>query len=102
MENGERPANFYKGKRKDRSLIDLAIESFKDPVFEMFTTLGVFNFEALPDGGFRISDDPYDFAKGKSRPKDRKNPKDEYSKLVYRGQDISEDQRYKFNVSGTI
>mgnify|MGYP001353362230 CR=1 FL=1 len=28
--------------------------------------------------------------------------KDEYSKLVYKGQDISEDQRYKFNVSGTI
>jgi len=75
MKNGERPANFYKGKREDRSLIDLAIASFRDPVFEMFTTLGVFEFEALPDGEFRISDDPYDFAKGKSRPEDKADGK---------------------------
>ena len=102
MRSGESVPDFYRGARKKRSLWDLGIESFVDPVLEMFTTTGVFNFKLLPGGGYEILPDHYGFSKGKSRPEDRREPMDDYSELVYRGQDVSEDQAYSFNVSGKI
>jgi len=102
MANGKKVIEFYKGARADRNIIDLLKESFTDPVFEMFTTTGVFKFEQLNNGKFKIIDDLYDFDKSKSRKEDRENPRDTYAKLVYSSQDISENQKYNFYVKGTI
>ena len=98
MASGERPENFYKGKRSERDYWELYTESATDPVLEMFTTVGGFVFEDSADGGFVIPNDPYDFDRSKS-PKDRK-AKDDYSKAVYSAQDIP--QTYRFSLSGAI
>lgn len=98
MASGERPENFYRGKRAERDFWELYTESATDPVLEMFTSVGGFRFQDSPDGGFIIPNDPYDFDRSKS-PKSRK-AKDDYSQAVYDAQDIK--QTYKFSLSGTI
>ncbi len=98
MKTGEKPYDFYRAKRADRSLIDIVKESMTDPVFEMFTTTGVFNFTRNNDGTFNILPDRYDFNASKNR-KERK-AKDAYSELVYGAQDV--DNQYAFNITGTI
>lgn len=100
MASGDRPDNFYRAKREDRSLLDLVKESAKDPVFEMFTTTGVFNFEANEDGSYTILPDKYDFNKSKSGGKDRKEAKDKYGALTHAAQDLA--QSYTFSVKGKI
>ena len=100
MATGDKPHEYYRGAREERSNLDLIRESFSDPVFEMFTTLGVFNFKDQPDGGFEILADAYDFNASKS-PKNRV-AMDSYSQAVYDAQDISGDQSYRFNVSGIV
>ena len=102
MKTGERPDKFYKASRSARSLVDLVKESFTDPVFEMFTTTGVFSFKQLPNGKFEIIPDVYDFDKSKSGGKNRKEAIDSYGSLTQQAQDISENQTYHFNVKGTI
>ena len=102
MSSGERPENFYKGARQERDILALIQESFSDPSFEMFTTLGAFSFEPLENNKFRIKPDKYDFDKGKSATVDRTKPMDMYSRLVYKGQDISEEGTYNFFIQGVI
>ena len=102
MKSGERPEQFYKAKRSERSMMDLVKESFTDPVFEMFTTTGVFNFKKLSNGSFEILPDTYDFDKSKSGGKDRKEAMDSYGSLTQNAQDMSEKQTYHFNVKGKI
>ena len=102
MKSGERPEQFYKAKRSKRSMMDLVKESFTDPVFEMFTTTGVFNFKKLSNGSFEILPDTYDFDKSKSGGKDRKEAMDSYGSLTQNAQDMSEKQTYHFNVKGKI
>ena len=69
----------------------------------MFTSLGAFNFKPTEEGKFEILPDRYDFDKSKSKAEQRLNPKDDYAKLTYLGQDISEDpDAYGFNFKGTI
>ena len=102
MANGKKVEDFYKGARVERDIVDLVVESFADPVFEMFTTTGVFNFEPLGNNKFRIKPDKYDFDKSKSTKKQRENPKDSYSKLVFASQDISDSQTYNFFIKGVI
>ena len=99
MATGDKPHEYYRGAREERSNLDLIRESFSDPVFEMFTTLGVFNFKDQPDGGFEILADAYDFNASKS-PKNSV-AMDSYSQAVYDAQDIG-DQSYRFNVSGIV
>lgn len=98
MKTGEKPYDFYRAKRADRSLIDIVKESMTDPVFEMFTTTGVFNFTRNNDGTFNILPDRYDFNASKNS-KERK-AKDAYSELVYGAQAV--DNQYAFNITGTI
>ena len=102
MANGKKVEDFYKGARAERDIVDLVVESFADPVFEMFTTTGVFNFEPLGNNKFRIKPDKYDFDKSKSTKKQRENPQDSYSKLVFASQDISDSQTYNFFIQGVI
>ena len=102
MANGKKVEDFYKGARAERDILDLVVESFTDPVFEMFTTTGVFNFEPLENNKFRIKPDKYDFDKSKSTKKQRENPQDSYSKLVFASQDISDSQTYNFFIKGVI
>lgn len=97
MASGERPDEFYRAKRKDRSLTDIVKESLLDPVFEMFTTTGVFKFETLKDGKFNIIPDQYDFNASKNR---KGKAKDEYGSLVHSAQDMA--QTYTFNVKGKL
>ena len=101
MESGENVNDFYNKKREDKGLFDLARASFTDPVFEMFTTLGVFSFDKKGDN-YAILPDKYDFDKAKSGGDNRPEAKDSYSSLTYLGQDLSEDQSYSFNVKGVI
>ena len=101
MGNGNKVTAFYKGARTKQNILSLLTKSFTDPVFEMFTTTGVFSFEKLGGGRFRIIEDEYNFDKSKSRNRD--NPLDAYSEMVYAGQDISEEgDGYSFSVSGTL
>jgi LysM repeat protein len=103
MADGQSVNDFYRQKRQDANLVDLAKASFTDPVFEMFTSLGAFNFKPTEEGKFEILPDRYDFDKSKSKAEQRLNPKDDYAKLTYLGQDISEDpDAYGFNFKGTI
>ena len=102
MKSGERPEQFYKAKRSERSMMDLIKESFTDPVFEMFTTTGVFNFKKLSNDSFEILPDTYDFDKSKSGGKNRKEAIDSYGSLTQNAQDMSEKQTYHFNVKGKI
>jgi len=103
MADGQAVNDFYNQKRRDTNLVDLAKASFTDPVFEMFTSLGAFNFTKDSDGNYEVLPDRYDFDKSKSTAQDRANPKDDYSKLTYLGQDISEDEdAYGFNFKGRI
>jgi murein DD-endopeptidase MepM/ murein hydrolase activator NlpD len=103
MADGQAVNDFYKQKRADTNVYDLAKASFTDPVFEMFTSLGAFNFKETPEGQFEVLPDRYDFDKSKSTARGRANPKDDYSKLTYLGQDISEDEdAYGFNFKGRI
>ena len=103
MADGQAVKDFYNQKRQDTNLVDLAKASFTDPVFEMFTSLGAFNFTKDSDGNYEVLPDRYDFDKSKSTAQDRANPKDDYSKLTYLGQDISEDENaYGFNFKGRI
>ena len=103
MADGQSVNDFYRQKRQDANIIDLAKASFTDPVFEMFTSLGAFNFRPTEEGKFEILPDRYDFDKSKSKAEERLNPKDDYAKLTYLGQDISEDpDAYGFNFKGTI
>ena len=104
MKNGERPDQFYKAKRNKQSYVDLAVTSLKDPVFEMFTTTGVFNFRNLGEGKYEILPDKYDFDKSKSGGNNRKEAIDNYGKLTHAAQDISADpsKRYTFNVRGVL
>ena len=92
---------FYRGARRKNDIIDLIKKSFDDPTFEMFTATGVFNFEKLPGGKFKILGDEYNFDKSKSL-KDRSKPMDAYSRAVYDAQDISEGGGYTFYVKGVI
>lgn len=101
MKSGENVNDFYNKKRKDKGLFDLARASFTDPVFEMFTTLGVFSFDKKGDK-YVILPDKYDFDKAKSGGDNRPKAKDSYSSLTYLGQDLSEDQSYSFNIKGVI
>jgi LysM repeat protein len=103
MADGQAVNDFYNQKRKDTDLIDLAKASFTDPVFEMFTSLGAFNFTKDSKGNFEVLPDKYDFDKSKSTAEDRAKPKDDYSRLTYLGQDISENKdAYGFNFKGRI
>jgi LysM repeat protein len=103
MADGQAVNDFYNQKRQDTNLVDLAKASFTDPVFEMFTSLGAFNFTKDSGGNYEVLPDRYDFNKSKSTAQDRANPKDDYSKLTYLGQDISEDENaYGFNFKGRI
>tara|TARA_B100001939_G_scaffold265612_1_gene232929 strand:- start:92 stop:2068 length:1977 start_codon:yes stop_codon:yes gene_type:complete len=103
MADGQVVDDFYRQKRSETNIFDLAKASFTDPVFEMFTSLGAFNFREMPSGEFEVLPDRYDFDKSKSTARDRANPKDDYSKLTYLGQDISEDEdAYGFNFKGRI
>ena len=104
MRNGERPDQFYKAKRNNKSYVDLAVTSLKDPVFEMFTTTGVFNFKNLGEGKYEIIPDKYDFEKAKSGGENRKEAIDDYGKLTHAAQDISADpsKKYTFNVRGVL
>ena len=103
MADGQVVDDFYRQKRSETNIFDLAKASFTDPVFEMFTSLGAFNFREMPSGEFEVLPDRYDFDKSKSTARGRANPKDDYSKLTYLGQDISEDEdAYGFNFKGRI
>jgi LysM repeat protein len=103
MADGQAVNDFYNQKRQDTNFVDLAKASFTDPVFEMFTSLGAFNFTKDSDGNYEVLPDRYDFDKSKSTAQGRANPKDDYSKLTYLGQDISEDEdAYGFNFKGRI
>jgi len=102
MRNGTAPSEFYKGKREDQDLVDLALTSMVDPSFEMFTTIGAFNFKDLGDGKYQVLPDKYDFDSAKS---DRtKDAKDKYGELVHAAQDVSDDpeKRFTFNISGVL
>ena len=99
MKDGTRPEKFYKGERLDQGYLDLYTKSANDPVFEMFTLVGAFNFKDTSDGGFSIKD-AYDFNKAKSLESDRANPKDAHARLTFAAQDI--DQSFTFNVSGIV
>lgn len=101
MKSGENVNAFYNKKREDKGLFDLARASFTDPVFEMFTTLGVFSFDKRGDN-YAILPDKYDFDKAKSGGDNRPEAKDSYASLTYLGQDLSEDQSYSFNIKGII
>jgi len=102
MKSGELPADYYKQKRESRNVFELAYESFTDPSFEMFTTVGAFNFKKLKGGQYEILPDKYDFSKAKSGGASRGKAKDSYGMLTHFGQDISEDENYSFNVAGVI
>ncbi len=102
MKSGELPADYYRQKRKSRNLFDLGYESFVDPSFEMFTTVGKFNFKNLGDGKYEILPDRYDFSKAKSGGASRGKAKDAYGMLTHLGQDVSEDENYSFNVVGVV
>ena len=103
MADGQSVRDFYDQKRSDADLVNLARASFSDPVFEMFTSLGAFNFSKDDAGNFEVLPDRYDFDKAKSTASDRANPKDDYARLTYLGQDISEDEdAYGFNFKGRL
>ena len=102
MKSGETPNDFYFQKRKPRSLLDLGLESVKDPSFEMFTTLGKFSFKDLGSDQYMIENDRYDFDKSKSGGAKRKEAKDAYGSLTHLGQDITEDENYSFNIAGIV
>lgn len=102
MADGQVVAEYYKKNREESNYYNLAKASIQDPVFEMFTTLGVFNFKDLEDGKTEILPDHYGFSKKKSGGANRPEATDAYGKLTHLGQDISENQTYNFNVSGTI
>lgn len=104
MKSGERPERFYKAQRENQSLVDLAVTSLTDPVFEMFTTIGVFNFKDLGEGKYEILPDKYDFDRAKSGGENRKEAMDAYGKLTHAAQDISADpdKRYTFNIRGVL
>ena len=102
MADGQIVDQYYKKNREEANLYNLAKASFQDPVFEMFTTLGVFNFKDLEDGRTEILPDHYGFSKKKSGGANRPKATDTYGKLTHLGQDISENQTYNFNVFGTI
>lgn len=99
MKDGTRPENFYKGERLDQDYLDLYTTSATDPVFEMFTLVGAFNFKDTADGGFSIKD-AYNFNKAKSLESARANPKDAHAKLTFAAQDV--DQTFTFNIAGTV
>ena len=102
MADGQIVDQYYKKNREEANLYNLAKASFQDPVFEMFTTLGVFNFKDLEDGRTEILPDHYGFSKKKSGGANSPKATDTYGKLTHLGQDISENQTYNFNVFGTI
>lgn len=102
MQDGQIVADFYKKQREDTNYFQLAKASFQDPVFEMFTTLGAFNFKDAGDGRSEILPDRYDFSKAKSGGKARGEAKDAYGALTYLGQDISENQTFDFNIKGIV
>ena len=54
------------------------------------------------DGEFEILKDSYNFDKEKSGGANRETPLDNYSRLVYAGQDISDDEKYTFYFAGKI
>ena len=97
MKDGNRPENFYRGQRLQQSDIDLYVKSASDPVFEMFTLVGGFNFKDTPDGGFSIKD-AYNFDASKS-PRNREAT-DAYSARVFAAQDV--DQSFTFNIAGIV
>jgi len=102
MLDGQVVADFYKKQREDTNYFQLAKASFQDPVFEMFTTLGAFNFKDLGEGRSEILPDRYDFSKAKSGGKARGEAKDAYGALTYLGQDVSENQTFDFNIRGIV
>lgn len=97
MKDGNRPENFYRGQRLKQSDIDLYVKSASDPVFEMFTLVGGFNFKDTSGGGFSIKD-AYNFDASKS-PKNRVAT-DAYSARVFDAQDV--DQSFTFNIAGIV
>ena len=102
MRDGTPPEEFYRGQREDQDLVDLALTSLTDPSFEMFTTVGAFNFKDLGDGKYQVLPDKYDFDSAKS---DRtKDAKDKYGELVHAAQDVSDDpeKQFTFNISGVL
>lgn len=100
LADGTKFSDFYKKKREDHSFGDLAGRSLSDPVFQMATTLGGFKFQDLPNGGFEVPNDPYDFDASKSGGENRPEPKDLHGRLTYAGQDAS--GRYSFALAGKI
>ena len=111
MENGMRPWDFYRGefspedkRREKQSKFDLVTQSFRDPVFEAFTTTGVFNFKNNPDGGFDIVGDPYGFDPKKSPTRSPYlDEYDAYSEAVHGAHDIeAAGAPFSFNVVGTV
>lgn len=102
MKDGQIVNDFYIKQREDTNLFQLARASFQDPVFEMFTTLGAFNFKDAGEGRSEILPDRYDFSKAKSGGKQRSEAKDAYGALTHLGQDISEDQTFDFSIRGIV
>ena len=102
MKDGNRPYDYYRAKREGDNLVDLVKTSMTDPVFEMFTTTGVFSFTPNKDGTFTIDPDTYDFdsSKNKKRTSEEIAQQDAYSDLVYGAQDVKNE--YAFSISGTI
>jgi hypothetical protein len=100
MASGERPEDFWGYKRKERDFIGLYMESARDPVLEMFTSVGGFKFTDRDNGGFEIPNDPYDFDRSKSGNRRYSSMKDSYSFLTYVGQDMGGD--YSFSLRGII
>ena len=102
LADGTKFSDYYKGKRdEEEGFAKVAGRSLTDPVFQMATTLGVFNFKDLPNGGFEIPEDTYDFDRAKSGGANRpKEAKDIYAKSVYLGQDVG--GKYGFRFTGKI
>ena len=100
LADGMSPAKHRKsGRLSEETTAVMARRSFEDPVYAMYTLLGVFNFKETEDGGFTI-DDEYNFDRSKTR-KDYK-PTDKFGEAIVKGQEISENETLSFNVSGTI
>jgi len=104
MKGGETVNNFYRQKRESNGLYELAKASFTDPVFEMFTTVGVFSFNKEGER-YTILPDKYDFDKNKNKGgvDNRAPPRDMYARLTHLGQNISgENPDFSFNIYGVI
>jgi len=100
LADGMSPATHRKsGRLKKESSAVMLRRSLADPVYAMYTLLGVFNFKNTNDGGFTVND-KYDFDASKT--KKGYKPTDDFGKAVVKGQDITKNETLSFNVSGSI